>query len=582
MIKRNLCAIISLLALAGCLPKASTQGTAISAIHESLEMGIKQNLAVTPYATLPEPLLDTLLPAVQIHEPDRRGSPDRRFNVTATDVPAKSFFSGLVNGTEYNIITHPSVSGSISLTLNDVTVLDVLDMVQNVYGYSYTEKDQNIQVLPAVMQAKTFKINYLDMIRKGGSETRVSSTGLNTDNSDDSDSSGSSSSSSSNSDVNSQISTNSKADLWSELKSTIETIAGTGEGRKVAVSPFSGLIVVQAMPQELKQVEDYLRQAEQALNKQVILEAKVLEVELNDRHRTGINWATVSNRLRVSQLGGNIHNDPIIPNDVPVSIPSATGNPTTVSVEPQGILPTTLSTAGVFGGVFSLGFNSKTLASFIEALSAQGNVQVLSSPRVSTMNNQKALIKVGSDEFFVTNVTNSTVAVAGGGVSAPTVEFDSFFSGIALDVTPQISERNVVTLHVHPTVSNVTQKNKTVTLNSGDQIFPLANSTVRESDSIVRARNGELVVIGGLMQERTAEQVSGVPWMKDIPILGSAFRHTRQESKKSELVILIRPLIVEGDKWIKDLDTTRKRFRALDKGFHYGGNVELYGSLGEQ
>lgn len=219
---------------------------------------------------------------------------------------------------------------------------------------------------------------------------------------------------------------------------------------------------------------------------------------------------------------------------------------------------------------------------FLEMLGSQGNVQVLSSPRVSTMNNQKALIKVGTDEFFVTGVTTNS-AVSGGDTTtfSPTVKFNSFFSGIALDVTPHIDEKDNITLHVHPTVSLVTEKVKTVTLTGNQQTFPLAQSTIRESDSIVHAQSGELVVIGGMMQDKMSEVVSGVPFLMDIPFVGKAFRHTRQEVKKSELVILLRPVVISENGWNKELEKTYDSFDTLDRGFHFGPHWDELGTMAE-
>ncbi|NOR51850.1 MAG: hypothetical protein GQ470_04445, partial [Gammaproteobacteria bacterium] len=188
-------------------------------------------------------------------------------------------------------------------------------------------------------------------------------------------------------------------------------------------------------------------------------------------------------------------------------------------------------------------------ATFINLLDTQGDVQVLSSPRVSTINNQKAVIKVGSDEFFVTGITagSSTTTTT----TLPTFEIDSFFSGVALDVTPQIDEDGIIVLHIHPSVSTVSEENK----NIGSYTVPLAVSNVRETDSIIRARNGEIVVIGGLMQTKTIDKEGGIPWLADIPLLGVLFSNTEKSRVKSELVILLKPTIIDkhGEQWQQQL-----------------------------
>ncbi|MFV2031312.1 MAG: type II secretion system protein GspD [Gammaproteobacteria bacterium] len=189
-------------------------------------------------------------------------------------------------------------------------------------------------------------------------------------------------------------------------------------------------------------------------------------------------------------------------------------------------------------------------------MNTQGEVQVLSSPRISTVNNQKAVIKVGSDEFFVTDVSSSTSASTLTTTTTPDITLTPFFSGIALDVTPQISADGDVILHIHPSVSEVTDQIKEITVGGQTQQLPLAFSTVRESDSVVRARSGQVVVIGGLMQNSSSNDDAGVPGLSKIPFIGNLFKQKRKVNTRSELVILLRPIVVEANKtwsnYIKD------------------------------
>ena len=174
--------------------------------------------------------------------------------------------------------------------------------------------------------------------------------------------------------------------------------------------------------------------------------------------------------------------------------------------------------------------------------------------------------------------------MTGGGASTstPEITLTPFFSGIALDVTPQIGRNGSITLHIHPSVSEVTDQQKTVTIGGEDQVLPLALSTIRESDNIVRAHNGELVVIGGLMKQVEVESVESVPVLGDIPFLGFAFRHTKQVAKKSELVILLRPTVVDSSKvWGDSMLDTSKRVDSLDRGFHVGGHTDVFGTEAE-
>lgn len=199
------------------------------------------------------------------------------------------------------------------------------------------------------------------------------------------------------------------------------------------------------------------------------------------------------------------------------------------------------------GGVFSVGLNFTDFTSIIEVLKTQGDVQVLSSPRISTVNNQKAIIKVGNEEYFVTNITTQATQSVSGPSNSTNVVINPFFSGIALDVTPQISDDDIITLHIHPTVTTVTDKIKEVGLSDKPLILPLAYTTVRESDSIVKARSGQVIVLGGLIQNKVSNKRADVPWLYKIPLIGLLFTQRQDATVKSEMVILLRPKVVDLD-----------------------------------
>jgi MSHA biogenesis protein MshL len=205
-------------------------------------------------------------------------------------------------------------------------------------------------------------------------------------------------------------------------------------------------------------------------------------------------------------------------------------------------------------------------AALLTFLETQGTVNVLSSPRVATINNQKAVLKVGQDDFFVTNVSTTSTTSGTSSTISPTITVQPFFSGIALDVTPQIDENNNIILHIHPQVSNVVERRKVVDLGAlGTFTLPLASSTVNETDTIVRVQDGNIVAIGGLMRESSTTDRSQIPGVGDNPTLGALFGQRARTSGKSELVILLKPTIVMSDRtWQDDLSETRDRIRGLD------------------
>lgn len=492
---------------------------------------------------------------------------EKRFDVIADAVPAKAFFLSLVEDTHYNITVHPDVAGSISLQLKKVTIPQVLETVRNIYGYEYQQTPQGIEILPAAIQTRAFSVNYLDITRGGQSSMQVAAASLSGAAGGATGGGGSASASS--------LNVTTTADFWKELKIAVESIVGTAEGRKVAVSPLSNLIVVQAMPNELKRVEDFLKKAEISLNKQVILEAKILEVQLNEAYQAGINWGLVGGRMNMAQVGASAVNAATA-NGRPVSTADLVGS---VNITPGNKSSTPLLGNGVstFGGAFALTTNYQNLATFLDVLSAQGDVHVLSNPRVSTLNNQKALIKVGDDQFFITNISSTSSTVGNTTSNTPSVTFSPFFSGVSLDVTPHVTELDDVLLHIHPTISAVALDNReyTTTDNTGvaqKQTVPLAKTSVRESDSMVKAHNGELVIIGGLMQNKTVNLKQGIPVLGKLPVIGSLFRQTNQSVVKSELIILIRPIVLADGVASRITDVNLNRIQDMNEEIAQGDN----------
>lgn len=348
--------------------------------------------------------------------------------------------------------------------------------------------------------------------------------------------------------------------------------AGAGElmGRGIVVSPFSGLLLIRAYPNEIAALERYLKRAQENVQQQVILEAKIIEVELNDQFQSGINWAKISSwnggqdRVLIGQTGGG----QIFTNNRS-EIAGARGNLNPWNFaqvgqrDAQGNLLSDTTATSAFGGIFTATLALKDFSLFLELLRTQGNVQVLSSPRIATLNNQKAVIKVGLDEYFVTGVSSQTTTTTTTTNQYPQLELTPFFSGIALDVTPRI-DGNEIVMHVRPMVTEVTERQLAVQAFGQNQLIPTAQARVRETDTVVRAKNGQIIVIGGLMQDRGENRRAQVPVLGDLPVVGELFKHRYNASKKSELVILIRPTVVEGERtWREDLSATEERIGAL-------------------
>ncbi len=575
-----------LLLMSGCsLEKELPPARDLSEVNETFDSALKENNRIADEAENSantsslskaalkkenETVLNALLPPVFAPKKSR----ERHFNVVVNELPANEFYMGLVEDSQYNIIVNPAVKGNISLNLKDVTIDDVMMIVREVYGFAYKKKGKNYFVYPNSLQTKLFRINYLNLSRQGSSSIDVSSgqitksisnNGSGNSSSANSGSRSRGSNSSGNSTANTkfgtQLKTEFKVDLWKELAESLHTIIGSENGRKIVVNPQTGVILVKAMPDELLRVEEFLEATQMIVGRQVLLEAKIVEVELSDGFQAGISWAAIGKPGSGKTItGGQVGINSLVTNVVlPATAPRAvdTGS---------GFKPLGSELAGPFGGVFALALDLNDFKAMIELLGTQGNVQVLSSPRIATMNNQKAVIKVGTDRFYVTDLNSSNTSGTDGSASEiPDVELTPFFSGVALDVTPQIDASGEIILHVHPSISNVTEDNRTISFSDSLAIsLPMAKSTIRESDSIIRAKNGQMVIIGGLMSTKATDDNSSVPFFGDLPLVGNAFKHQRELAVKSELVIMLKATYLEDDTAInRSLAETQERFQKL-------------------
>lgn len=543
----------------------------------------------------PDAVANALLPPVSSLAgalPQAGAVIEERFNVAFNNVPAQQFFHSLASGTRYNMLVHPEVSGTITANLRDVTMAEALDAVRELYGYDYRIEGTRVYIRPLTMQSRMFQVNYLTAQRMGMSNLRVSSTsvadvsnnnnGNNSNNSNNSNNNNNNQQNNNNQDNNqggqsgrlrdaSNVMTRTDSDFWKELKLSLETLVGGKEGgRSVVISPQSGVIVVRGMPDELRAVDRYLRATQLSVERQVILEAKILEVELNSGFQSGINWAAFStgNNHRVTggvvQPGTGLATLPR--NGGRDAVADPVGNTVTGLVSSTG--RNIVSAAEAAGTLFGMAFQTSNFAALISFLESQGTVHVLSSPRITATNNQKAVLKIGTDEFFVTGVsTTTTTNSAGNGTVSPNVTLQPFFSGVVLDVTPQIDEHGNILMHVHPSVSQVSTVNKSVNLGSalGALNLPLASSTTSEFDSLVRGQDGKVVAIGGLMRQATTSDRSGVPGVGGLPVIGNLFSNRQEVMQKRELVVLIKPTIIEGDaSWGDDLVNAERRIKDLD------------------
>ncbi len=539
--------------LSGCAANIDVAENA----REQYQQAIEESEKTAPQ--VPEAVLDSLLNANSNTAPQKEEA--IRFDVSVNQIPAQSFFVSLVSQADVNVVAHPEIEGFISLDLTDVTVAEVLSVVRDVYGYEYKYQSGIYTIYPRKLRTQLFHIDYPDFQRVGVTDTSVSIGNINSSSNDNNNNSSNNNNNSNNAGGNAglggadsgdgegsgrngrgagfspgaRLQTVNATDFWQLLQTSIEGIIGGDEdGRFVVTNPLAGIVVIKALPTEISAVREFLDKSELSVRRQVILETKILEVRLSERFESGINWGAISGAL---SLQNNI---------------SGFGDVADILIDGEGASEV----------LYTSTLRVNDITNLIGLLDTQGDVSVLSSPRISTVNNQKAVIRVGSDEFFVTGISNSTTTSAAATTSAPEVELTSFFSGISLDVTPQIAEDGDVILHVHPIVSEVQDQLKQIQVGEDNFSLPLALRDIRESDSIVRASSGQVVVLGGLMQETSQDVDTRRSWLGDVPVLNILFRRQEQVKQKTELVILMRPVVIDDD-WQGELVRGQQRFDQL-------------------
>ncbi|MBI3044760.1 MAG: pilus (MSHA type) biogenesis protein MshL [Betaproteobacteria bacterium] len=559
-------------AAGGCAEQPARRDATYERISAELDKATRER--AQPAA--PDTVSQALLPPLVVEMPRAEGKPlDQRFDLNVNNAPAAQVFMAIVSGTRFSMIVHPEVRDAISVNLKDVTVLEALDTLRDLYGYEYRVQGNRILVQPVTLQTRVFQVNYLHAQRVGRSDLRVSSGSITDAPTAGGGAPGAAATPGAGAPAqrlteSTRVTTSSDSNFWGDIVKSLSAIVGTADGRSVIVNPQSGVIVVRALPAELRSVESFLKAMQLIVERQVVLEAKIIEVTLRDGSQAGVNWAAFRDGS-TRAAAGVITPGATIGNTGALTAPTARAADGTVLG--GSTLSATLGTAasiaagtGVPGGIFGLALQTQNFAALLAFLETQGMVNVLSSPRVATINNQKAVLKVGTDDFFVTNVSTTSTTSGTSTTIAPTITVQPFFSGIALDVTPQIDENSNIILHIHPQVSQVVERRKVVDLGTlGTFTLPLASSSINETDTIVRVQDSNIVAIGGLMRQESATDGSQVPGIGEQPGVGALFRQRSSSSTKSELVILLKPTIVHSDRdWQQDLADTRDRIRALE------------------
>ncbi|GAB4372729.1 MAG: pilus (MSHA type) biogenesis protein MshL [Deltaproteobacteria bacterium] len=491
------------------------------------------------------------LPYVPL-EPGERGKQSaddfreaaRRYTLVLSGAEVRELFLSLARENEFNLILSPEVSGTVTMDVKEATASEIIEEACNLLGCRVETAGRTVRILPPERVTRIFHLDYLLTSRSGsGSLTASTSTsGGGSGTVTGATTSTSSGSSTGESQSENTIATEEKLDFFEGIVEEVQTLL-SGDGAKVVLNKATGTLVVTDFPARVEQVERYLASLESRSQAGVMIETKIFEVALDDSTQYGINWSALPDLSSLSLSG------------------SLSGGATARQTLSSGA---TAFQVGVVGSKFD---------AFVDALSTQGQINVLSTPKISTLNNQRAIIRIGrQDVFFRATVTPATTT------SAAFVTFnpDTITEGIILAVTPQIGRDGKIMLAIHPSITEKVGEAKAPDGNTA----PIVD--VRETNTVVSVRDGETVFIGGLMQERTQEVINSVPLLGDIPFLGALFRNTDQQKMKTELVILITPRLLRGARGAGIAGREMERARSADRGYHVGGRPWVYGTEGER
>lgn len=517
------------------------------------------------------PAVSEPLPKLQSSGPALTDAPARR--ITSLVAPAGSSIADVAQqigrAFNLNVSVDPDVRGTIAASLHDVTLDEALREIIRKNGYSYQLQGRTLRISPARLTTRIFTLDYVALSRIGTANTviqrRLSSTtnsatptvgtapGLSTS------APGAGLSAIPGGDV---IAATNVSDLWTELRVTLMGLLGRGvsaqqganpavatntpvttgqnqgggnntlggafstnwpDGTALTLSPASGLITVTGTEDQLADVDAYITAFKSSVLRQVLIEAKIVEVQLTKSLQYGIDWSVVSK-------SGN-------------KVFSLSSSPTAVTTTTPG---STTTSSGQTGNItFSLPGGATQITAVLNALSSQGDVNVLSNARTSALNNQRAVFDVTTDEVFFADVRQPLLGPTGGVVGFnDQVSAQTISVGVVLDVLPQISADNVLTMNIRPVVTSL-DRVETFTASDGTTArFPVVSR--REGDTMARVRNGETIVIGGLLQTQVNHNVSGIPILRDLPLIGKAFTHVDDEEKRVELVVFLTPTVITG------------------------------------
>lgn len=302
---------------------------------------------------------------------------------------------------------------------------------------------------------------------------------------------------------------------------------GTRSQQNVTINRLTGTIMVTASRKNLEKVERYLDNIRKVLNRQVMIEARIIEVQLSDGMNFGIDWSFLQNYRGLGNAAVNAGF-------------GALNVGSTVHGE--------ATAAAAVGSKFQMGITKANFQALLTALKTQGDIKTLSNPKINVMNGHASILTVGTNTSFISKVTTTTTATAAGNSISFTPETTSVLSGMIIGIVPFISEKGDITLNITPITSDlVNLQDKTFGTAGNQVVITIPTVALREMTTTVKMRDGQMVIIGGLISKKESVNNEKIPIIGDIPYFGQLFTRTSNLESRSELVLLLRPHIIEND-----------------------------------
>lgn len=405
--------------------------------------------------------------------------------------------------------TREMVKQKISyMNIKDFSLDDLLELLLAENNLFYTLTDNNVLKV-SYLKTQSFYIDYVNFLKTSNTSNKTITTGSSTAGAGGNTGNGSGSTT---------LDFVTEFKFWDNIKAEIESILNregdTFNANKTIINQEAGVITVTGTKKQTDRISKYIQKITARLHKQILIDAKIIEVTYSDDQTTGIDWSKFQ-----ASLQGNVKGDD----------------------------RTLLHTLGSPASMLGYNFDMEGLVNFLKT---QGDVSIVSNPKILTLNNQPAIINVGEEKNYKYTLGTTTTTTNGVIQADPQFEVGSTFVGVTLGIVPQVTQDNHIILKINPIISEISKNH--VDKDGNPNLAP--DIKIKQLSSIIKVKNNQRVIIGGLVQKKVEDKITKIPLLGDIPLLGLAFKSKTKVKSKSELIIVMSPKLITGEESTLSLD----------------------------